>query len=88
MSLVPFHPLSPPPFAWTLPAAIQMIRERRNLNSSFQSRHGNRNHETAWVLVANNLFAATSFRATAAQCRSKWTALKRGIIFFNMVLYL
>jgi hypothetical protein len=86
-ALVPIRPILPPPIAWTLPAAIQLIRERRVLNNHFVQQHGNRNHENAWHAVANNLFIATGFVATAAQCRNKWNALKRGIILF-LILFL
>ena len=86
-ALVPIRPVCPPLFAWTLPAAIQLIRERRMLNNYFVQQHGNRNHENAWHAVANNLFIATGFVATAAQCRNKWNALKRGIILF-LILFL
>jgi Myb/SANT-like DNA-binding domain len=82
-NLVPVNQLPLPQFAWTLPAAIQLIRERRNLNNQFQS--NTRNHDAAWTQVANNLFAAIRFRATAHQCRSKWNSLKRGIDFFNII---
>ena len=41
----------------------------------------------AWHAVANNLFIATGFVATAAQCRNKQNALKRGIILF-LILFL
>ena len=87
-ALVPFHPLPPPPFAWTLPAALQLIRERRILNNLFQPRHGHRSHGPAWNQVAINLFATSGFNATADQCRSKWNSLKRGIIiiFFNIII--
>jgi hypothetical protein len=77
-ALIPFHPLPPAPFMWTLPAALQLIQERRNLNSLFAPGHANRNHAAAWTQVSNNLFAATGFNATPNQCRNKWTALKRG----------
>ena len=59
--LVPIRLICPPPFAWTLPVAIQLIRERRMLNNHFVQQHGNRNHENAWHAVANNLFIATGF---------------------------
>ncbi len=76
-ALVPFHQLPPPPFQWTINAAIQLIEERRDLQWQFD-RLANRNHNNAWTLVANRLFAATGFAATANQCRMKWNALKRG----------
>ena len=79
MALVPFFPPGRPQFSWTLPSAVQLIRERRNLNNTFRS---NQNHDVAWQTVANNLFAATGFVVTGAQCRHKFNALKRGIIFF------
>jgi hypothetical protein len=41
------------------------------LNNHFVQHHGNRNHENAWHAVANNLFVATGFVATAVQYRNK-----------------
>lgn len=79
MALVPFHRPGRPLFSWTIPSAVQLIRERRNLNNTFRA---NQNHDAAWQTVANNLFAATGFVVTGAQCRNKFNALKRGIIFF------
>ena len=76
-ALVPFHRLPPPPFQWTIDAAIQLIEERRNLQWQFE-RLANHNHNNFWTLVANRLFAAIGFAATANQCRTKWNALKRG----------
>jgi hypothetical protein len=84
--MVRHHQPAPQQFAWTLPATIQLIRERRNMNDQFIQRHGNRNHEAAWRTIANNLFASTGFVATVAQCRNKWTALKRGIFFLILLL--
>jgi hypothetical protein len=78
MALVRHHPLPAPPFMWTLDAAKQLIRERRNLNSLFLPRLANRDHDAAWGQIANNLFAATGFAATSRQCKTKWNALKRG----------
>ena len=75
--VVPFHQPPPPPFQWTVNAATQLIRERRNLQWQFD-RLANRDHNNAWNLVANRLFAATGFAATANQCYRKWNALKRG----------
>ena len=76
-ALVPFHQLPPPPFQWTILAAIQLIRERRNLHYQFE-RLANRRHNDVWILISNRLFAATGFTATAHQYRTKWHALKRG----------
>jgi hypothetical protein len=76
-ALVPFHQLPPPPFQWTILAAIQLIRERRNLHYQFE-RLANHRHNDIWTLISNRLFAATGFAATAHQCRVKWRALKRG----------
>ena len=44
-ALVPIRPLRPLVFTWTLPAAIQLIRERRMLNNHFVQQHGNYNHK-------------------------------------------
>ena len=85
--LIPIRPFRPPLFAWILPAAIQLIRERRMLNNHFIQHHSNRNHKNAWHAVANNLFVATGFMATVAQYHNKWNALKRGIILF-LILFL
>ena len=41
--VVPFHQLSPPPFQWTVNAAIQLIRERQNLQWQF-NHLANRDH--------------------------------------------
>jgi hypothetical protein len=76
--IVRFHQLPPSPFMWTLPAAVQLVRERRVLNHLFASRTRNTNYDGAWAQISNNLFAATGFVATPNQCRSKWQALKRG----------
>lgn len=70
-------PPLPPPFQWTLNAALQLIRERRNLHHQFDHL-ANRNHNNTWTLVSNRLFAAIGFAATANQCRIKWNSLKRG----------
>lgn len=77
--LVPFHQPPPPIFSWSLNAALQLVRERRNLNDTFRT---SRNHTTVWGQVANNIFAAVGFNCTGDQCRNKWNALKRG--FENM----
>src|SRR5271154_3107364 len=74
MALVPYHPLAPQTFAWSLPAALQLIRERRNVHNTFCT---SRNHTAAWNQVANNIFMAIGFVCTGDQCRNKWTALKR-----------
>ena len=76
-ALVPFALLPPPPFQWTIIAALQLITERRNLHWQFQ-RLANRDHNNVWTMISNRLFAATGFAATANQCRNKWRALKRG----------
>ncbi len=76
-ALVPFHQPPPPAFQWTVNAATQLIRERRNMQWQFD-RLANRNHNNTWTLVANRLLAATGFAATANQCSRKWNALKRG----------
>lgn len=73
--LVPYHQPAPQTFSWSLNAALQLIRERRNLNNTFRT---SRNHTAAWNQVANNIFAAVGFVCTSDQCRSKWNALKRG----------
>ena len=86
MALVPHHQAGPRQFAWTIPTALQLIRERRALNDQFVARHGNRSHEAVWNVVANNLFAATGFQATGDQYKSKWNTLRRGIIFFNIII--
>ena len=69
--LVPIRPLHLLLFVWTLPAAIQLIRERRMLNNHFVQYHGNRNHENVWHAITNNLFVATGFVAIAVQCCNK-----------------
>jgi hypothetical protein len=76
-ALVLFHQLPPPPFQWTINAAIQLIKERRNLQWQFE-RLANRNHHNIWILISNKLFAATGFNVTANQCKNKWNSLKRG----------
>ena len=73
--LVPFYRPAPQAFTWSLTAALQLIRERTALNTTFIT---NRNHIAAWNQIANNVFAATGFVCTSDQCRSKWNALKRG----------
>ena len=75
MALVPYHQPAPQTFAWSLPAALQLIIERRNVHNTFCT---SRNHTAAWNQVANNIFMATEFVCTADQCRNKWNALKRG----------
>lgn len=84
--LVPFHTLPPPPFMWTLPAAIQLVRERRALNHLFATRTRDTNYDALWVQISNNLFAATGFAANPNQCRSKWQALKRGYENLNRII--
>jgi len=73
--LVPFHWPTPQTFIWSLITALQLIRERKVLNTTFIT---NRNHTAAWNQVATNVFAATRFVCTSDQCCSKWNALKRG----------
>ena len=73
--LVPYHQPAPQTFSWSLNATLRLIRERRDLHSTFRT---SRNHTAAWNQVATNVFAATGFVCTADQCRSKWNALKRG----------
>jgi hypothetical protein len=63
-------------------AAKQLIRERRAFHDQFQGL-GNSSHNTLWTNIANNVFAMTGFVATANQCKSKWTSLKRG--YENMI---
>jgi hypothetical protein len=75
MALVPYHQPAPQTFAWSLPAALQLIIERQNVHNTFCT---SRNHTAAWNQVANNIFMATGFVCTADQCRNKWNALKRG----------
>jgi hypothetical protein len=75
--LVLYQRPAPPPFRWTIDAAKQLIRERRNLNWQFEQL-ANRDHNNVWVQIANRLFAAIGFVATANQCRIKWNSLKRG----------
>ena len=76
-ALVPYHQPAPPVFQWSIIAALQLIRERRNLHEQFD-RLANRDHNRAWTVIANRVFAATGFAATPQQCRTKWHALKRG----------
>ena len=76
-ALVPYHQPAPPVFQWSIIAALQLIRERRNLHGQFD-RLANRHHNGAWTVIANRVFAATGFTATPQQCRTKWYALKRG----------
>src|SRR5438270_3082549 len=78
--LVPFHRPAPQTFTWSLTAVLQLIRERRALNTTFIT---NRNHTAAWNQVVNNVFAATGFICTSDQCRSKWNALKRDMKIWN-----
>src|SRR5277367_2132116 len=75
MALVPYHQLVPQTFSWLLPAALQLIRERRNVYNTFCT---SCNHTAAWNQVANNIFMSIGFVCTADQCRNKWNALKRG----------
>jgi hypothetical protein len=76
-ALVPYNPPPPPAFQWTTNAAIQLIRERRNLHTQFD-RIANSHHINVWTIIANRVFAATGLVVTAQQCRTKWNALKRG----------
>ena len=76
-ALVPFHQPPPAVFQWSINAALQLIRERRNLHGQFD-RLANRHHNRAWTLIANRVFAVTGFTAMPQQCRTKWRALKRG----------
>src|SRR5271170_3028988 len=73
MSVVPYHQPAPQTFVWSLPAALQLIIERRNVHNTFCT---SRNHTAAWNQVANNIFMATGFVCTTDQCRNKWNALK------------
>lgn len=75
MSIVPYHPPAPRTFSWSIPAAIQLIRERRNAHHVFLT---SRNHTAAWNLIATNIFTTIGFACTSDQCRSKWNSLKRG----------
>src|SRR5215475_10621979 len=76
-ALVPFHQLPPPPFQWTVNAAIQLIIERRNLHWQFE-RLANRDHQNVWTLISNRLFAATGFVATAINVETNGTPSKEG----------
>ena len=78
--LVPFYRSAPQTFIWSLTAALQLIRERRVLNTTFIT---NRNHTAAWNQVATNIFAATRFVCTSDQCCSKWNTLKGDMKIWN-----
>ncbi|GBC19249.2 hypothetical protein GLOIN_2v1815051 [Rhizophagus irregularis DAOM 181602=DAOM 197198] len=54
-ALVPFVPLPPPVFQWTINAARQLIAERRNLHQQFE-KIANRHHVNAWTIIANRLY--------------------------------
>jgi len=64
-------------FQWTTNAAIQLIRERRNVHDQFD-RLANNRQVYLWNLISTRIRVATGFVATGAQCRTKWNALKRG----------
>ena len=64
-------------FSWTLPAALQLIRERRNLQQQFDAA-GTRNYGPLWDTVSQGLQNTIGFAATANQCRTKFNALTRG----------
>jgi len=78
--LVPFHRPAPQTFTWSLTAALQLIRERSALNTTFIT---NRNYTAVWNQVATNVFAATGFVCTSDQCCSKWNVLKRRYEIWN-----
>jgi Myb/SANT-like DNA-binding domain len=75
LPVVPYNPPLPLPFQWTINAAIQLIRERRQLNDRFARR---RHHGTLWTNIANNVFAITGLAVIPNQCKIKWRTLKRG----------
>jgi hypothetical protein len=75
LPVVPFNPPPPPQFQWTMNAAIQLIRERRQLNDQFAR---SRRHGALWNNIANNVFAITGLVVIPDQCKNKWRTLKRG----------
>ena len=80
MALVPRNQVPAPnnqPFRWTIPAAMQLVRERRALQGRFDAA-ATTNHDGLWTIVSASLFAAVGFVATPHQCRTKWNALVNG----------
>src|ERR1043165_3648394 len=75
--IVPYSAPPPRPFQWTINSSIQLIRERRNVNSQFVQLR-NSGHHTVWSSIANNIFNTTGLVVTPNQCRTKWNSLKRG----------
>ena len=78
MSLIVLYSAPPPrPFQWTINSSIQLICERRNVNSQFVQLR-NSGHHAVWSSIANNIFNTTGLVVTSNQCHTKWNSLKRG----------
>src|SRR2546430_7363173 len=75
--IVPYSVPPPRPFQWTINSSIQLIRERRNVNSQFVQLR-NSGHHAVWSSIANNIFNTTGLVITPNQCCTKWNSLKRG----------
>ncbi|CAI2192892.1 1886_t:CDS:1, partial [Funneliformis geosporum] len=64
-------------FEWTIDAARELIRLRRENHDDFEFVPNNR-HERIWRTIFNQLFLNRGFAASPSQCRRKWYSLKYG----------
>ena len=65
------------PFEWTVDAARELIRLRRNNHDDFEFVPNNR-HERIWQNISNRLYINRGFTASPSQCQRKWYSLKYG----------
>ncbi|CAI2200798.1 8583_t:CDS:1, partial [Funneliformis geosporum] len=72
--------LAPPvvdSFEWTIDAARELIRLRRENYDDFEFVPNNR-HERIWRTISNQLFLNRGFVTSPSQYRRKWYSLKYG----------
>src|ERR1044071_7984899 len=74
--IVPYSAPPSRPFQWTINSSIQLIRERRNVNSQFIQLR-NSSHHAVWNSIANNIFNMTGLVVILNQYCTKWNNLKR-----------
>src|SRR5436190_22801833 len=75
--IVPYSAPPPRPFQWTINSSIQLICERRKVNSQFVQLR-NSGHHAVWSSIANNIFNTTGLVVIPNQCYTKWNSVKRG----------
>ncbi|CAI2185098.1 8066_t:CDS:1, partial [Funneliformis geosporum] len=64
-------------FEWTIEAARELIRLRRENHDDFEF-ISNNHHKRIWRTISNQLFLNRGFAASPSQYRRKWYSLKYG----------